>query len=71
MTRGIREALAGEEAWIVGGAVRDELLGRPVVDLDVACREPGETARALRAGVRRRAVSRSPSVTAPGASRRR
>jgi hypothetical protein len=30
----------GEEAWIVGGAVRDELLGRPVVDVDVACREP-------------------------------
>jgi Poly A polymerase head domain len=29
-----------DEAWIVGGAVRDELLGRPVVDVDVACREP-------------------------------
>jgi tRNA nucleotidyltransferase/poly(A) polymerase len=34
------ELLAGEEAWVVGGAVRDELLGRAVVDLDVACREP-------------------------------
>src|SRR5262245_12530440 len=31
---------AGEEAWIVGGAVRDDLLGRPVIDLDVACRDP-------------------------------
>jgi hypothetical protein len=31
---------AGEEAWIVGGAVRDLLLDRPVVDLDVACRDP-------------------------------
>jgi hypothetical protein len=31
---------AGEEAWIVGGAVRDLLLGRRVVDLDVACRDP-------------------------------
>jgi putative nucleotidyltransferase with HDIG domain len=31
------EALSDEpEAWIVGGAVRDALLGRPVVDLDLA-----------------------------------
>jgi Poly A polymerase head domain len=36
-----------EEAWVVGGAVRDELLGRPVSDLDVACREPERAARAL------------------------
>ena len=35
-----RELLAGEEAWVVGGAVRDELLGRPVVDLDIATRDP-------------------------------
>jgi tRNA nucleotidyltransferase/poly(A) polymerase len=41
-----RVALAGEEAWVVGGAVRDELLGRPVLDLDVACREPRRAARA-------------------------
>jgi hypothetical protein len=41
-----REVLAGEEAWVVGGAVRDELLGRPVVDLDVATREPERAARA-------------------------
>lgn len=41
-----RELLAGEEAWVVGGAVRDELLGRPVVDLDIACGKPRETARA-------------------------
>ena len=40
-----RNALAGEEAWIVGGAVRDELLGRPVVDLDVACADPERAAR--------------------------
>ena len=40
----IREVLDGEEAWIVGGAVRDALLGRPVLDLDVACREPREAA---------------------------
>ena len=29
------ELLAGEDAWVVGGAVRDELLGLPVLDLDV------------------------------------
>ncbi len=28
--------LAGEQAWVVGGAVRDELLGRPTTDVDVA-----------------------------------
>ena len=41
-----REVLAGEEAWVVGGAIRDELLGREVVDLDIACREPKQAARA-------------------------
>ena len=40
-----QKALAGEEAWIVGGAVRDELLGRPLLDLDIACREPEAAAR--------------------------
>jgi tRNA nucleotidyltransferase/poly(A) polymerase len=32
----VRTALADQPAWIVGGAVRDELLGRPVDDVDVA-----------------------------------
>ena len=41
----VSELLGGEEAWIVGGAIRDELLGRPVLDLDVACREPERAAR--------------------------
>jgi hypothetical protein len=41
----VREILAGEEAWVVGGAVRDALLGRPVLDVDVACGEPREAAR--------------------------
>ena len=40
-----QEILAGEEAWAVGGAVRDELLGREVVDLDIACRDPQGAAR--------------------------
>ena len=30
-----REALAGHPAWLVGGAVRDELLERPTADLDL------------------------------------
>jgi tRNA nucleotidyltransferase/poly(A) polymerase len=41
-----RKVLAGEEAWVAGGAVRDELLGRGLVDLDIACREPEGAARA-------------------------
>jgi hypothetical protein len=41
-----QEVLAGEEAWVVGGAVRDELLGREILDLDIACREPQAAARA-------------------------
>jgi tRNA nucleotidyltransferase/poly(A) polymerase len=45
----VEELLAGQEAWIVGGAVRDELLGRPLVDLDVSCREPQAAARAYAA----------------------
>jgi hypothetical protein len=40
-----REVLAGQEAWVVGGAVRDELLGRELVDLDIACRDPRKAAR--------------------------
>jgi poly(A) polymerase len=31
-----RRALAGEGAWVVGGAVRDAALGREVADLDLA-----------------------------------
>ena len=41
-----REILAGEEACVVSAAVRDELLGREVVDLDIACRDPKAAARA-------------------------
>src|ERR1700675_5209416 len=41
-----QEVLAREEAWVVGGALRDELLGRELVDLDIAVREPKRAARA-------------------------
>jgi Poly A polymerase head domain/Probable RNA and SrmB- binding site of polymerase A len=40
------EVLAGQDAWVVGGAVRDELLGREIVDLDIAVREPEAAAKA-------------------------
>ena len=40
-----QQVLEGEEAWVVGGAVRDELLGRPLIDLDIACAEPERAAR--------------------------
>jgi len=40
-----QEVLSGEEAWVVGGAVRDELLGRELVDLDIAVRDPRQAAR--------------------------
>ena len=42
----MKELFAGEEAWVVGGAVRDQALGRPVIDLDVALAQPERAARA-------------------------
>ena len=47
-----RDTLSEERAWIVGGAVRDALLGRPVVDVDLAVAgSPEQAARAIgRAG---------------------
>ena len=45
MDERIRRAVGDEPAWIVGGAVRDELLGRKVVDTDVACSAPELAAR--------------------------
>jgi Poly A polymerase head domain len=42
----VSAAVAGQKAYVVGGAVRDELLGREVVDLDVACPDPERAARA-------------------------
>lgn len=48
MDEGVRAAVAGEEAYVVGGAIRDQLLGRAIVDVDVACRHPERAARRYR-----------------------
>jgi poly(A) polymerase len=43
-----REVLAGREAWLVGGAVRDRLLGRPTDDVDVTLAgDPRDAAKAI------------------------
>jgi poly(A) polymerase len=43
-----RTALADRTAWLVGGAMRDRLLGRPTADLDVVIDgDPADTARVL------------------------
>jgi poly(A) polymerase len=43
-----REALAGTRSWLVGGATRDRLLGRPTADVDVVVDgDPAEAARAI------------------------
>jgi tRNA nucleotidyltransferase/poly(A) polymerase len=44
MDERVQKILGGEDAWIVGGAVRDELLLRPVLDIDVACSDPRDAA---------------------------
>ena len=44
MDERLREILGGEEAWVVGGAVRDRLLLRPVLDIDIACADPRDAA---------------------------
>ena len=50
MTEPLR-TLAGiaPEAWLVGGALRDRLLGRPTTDYDVAVTGPSESERVARA----------------------
>ena len=46
-------ALAGREAWVVGGTLRDELLGRPTGDVDLAVADdPEGAARAVAESVR-------------------
>lgn len=44
----VRGALAGVDAWLVGGALRDRILGRPVDDVDVVVDgDPAAAARTL------------------------
>ena len=45
----VRGVLAREDAYLVGGAVRDELLGRELVDLDIVCADSKKAARAFAA----------------------
>ncbi len=55
-----REALGGIDAWIVGGAVRDALMGRDVMDVDIAVRgDAAEAARAVARSARARAFELS------------
>jgi putative nucleotidyltransferase with HDIG domain len=43
-----RSALAGRRAWLVGGTIRDRLLGRPTGDLDIVVEgDPAESAAAV------------------------
>lgn len=43
----VEKLFAGRDAWVVGGAVRDRALDRPIVDLDVALADPRAAAREL------------------------
>jgi len=52
----VREALGDERAWVVGGAVRDRLLGRPTTDLDLAVAGDVEAAARTLARAARAAV---------------
>ncbi len=45
MDERIRQAVGAGPAWVVGGALRDELLEREIVDVDVACADPELAAR--------------------------
>ncbi|HLM86440.1 MAG TPA: HDIG domain-containing protein [Solirubrobacteraceae bacterium] len=48
-----RGALAGTRAWLVGGAVRDRLLGRQTADFDIVVQDdPARVARTLARAVR-------------------
>ena len=56
----IRAALAGRPAWLVGGAVRDRLLGRDTQDYDVVLDgDPRTAARAIAGAAGRAAIGRA------------
>ncbi len=66
---GLRGPLAvlGDDAWIVGGGLRDALLGRPVADVDIAI--AGDSAAAAERLARVHRASRFPLSSAFGAWR--
>jgi tRNA nucleotidyltransferase/poly(A) polymerase len=41
----VEELFADADAWVVGGAIRDHALDRPVLDIDVALADPRQAAR--------------------------
>ena len=54
----VRNGLIGRRAWLVGGAVRDHLLGRAMSDIDVVLEgDPGEGARAIARAAKRAGTS--------------
>ena len=55
------------DAWIVGGALRDELLGRPVRDVDIAVAGDADRAARALAGASAGRCSRCRRRSAPGA----
>ncbi len=57
-----RRALAGENVWLVGGAVRDRLIGRDTDDVDLAV--PGDPEQLARQLARARARDRRSSSAA-------
>ena len=63
-----RRCSPGKTPWIVGGAIRDELLGKEVLDLDIATgiRRPPRTRSASAQGA---PSSGSQARTEPGESR--
>ncbi|MEA2285717.1 MAG: poly(A) polymerase, partial [Solirubrobacteraceae bacterium] len=76
MIEAVRAALEGEQAWLVGGAVRDRLLGRGTgdEDLDIAIDgDPRAAARRLARDTRAAAFELSDEfggwrVVGPGAA---
>ena len=48
LRQAVREAVGTSEAYFVGGRLRDEELGCPITDVDVACLDPERAAREFR-----------------------
>ena len=70
ITRAALTALApGEAGWLVGGCLRDELLGRRVRDVDIAVDgRPGAAGAGARPTASAAASTPRPTSSAPGGS---